>query len=265
MQKQNIKTMRQISKLLGFVCLLSLAACGSERVYTTASYASLKSYTAKQHYIDTKTTKTYVQGDISFGKHMQEAGDFDDTKTIASINAHRTTTGNFYNFYYGLGASFGNYKFKEGFDSLIDDGEKQSFYNINLKTGANITYTRPKIDYRFLGLELTYHNEFGPYQDKLTELAYADNENLIIVNHKSMFSYHFYSEYAFKISHEEAITLGFYFGGLFKSEETKLYKNRNEFSGFTFGLRLKQCTFSLLHESGYNDIRSTKFGITYQL
>ena len=165
MQKQNIKTMRQISKLLGFVCLLSLAACGSERVYTTASYASLKSYTAKQHYIDTKTTKTYVQGDISFGKHMQEAGDFDDTKTIASINAHRTTTGNFYNFYYGLGASFGNYKFKEGFDSLIDDGEKQSFYNINLKTGANITYTRPKIDYRFLGLELTYHNEFGPYQD----------------------------------------------------------------------------------------------------
>lgn len=257
--------MKQISKLLGIVSMLSLASCGSERVYTTASYGSLKSYTEKQHYVDSKTTETYIQGDVSFGKHMQEAGKFDDTKTIASINAHRSTTGKFYNYYYGIGASLGTYKFNKGSGNLIDDGEKQSFYNINLKTGANIAYTRPKIDYRFLGLEFTYNNEFGSYQDKLSELIEANDGSLIIVNQKSLLTYHLYSEYAFKISDEEAITLGFYFGGLLNLKDTNVFNGKTGFSGFNIGLRLQKYTFSILYESGQNEIRSTKFGITYQL
>ncbi|MEL0457530.1 hypothetical protein WJN01_14920 [Flavobacteriaceae bacterium SZ-1-7] len=95
--------------LLQLLILLLLTSCGSHRVYTTALYGSLKSYTEKQHYVDKKTTETYVSGDLSFGKHMQESGDFDDTKTIGSLNVHRNTTGEFYNYYYGLGASMGTY------------------------------------------------------------------------------------------------------------------------------------------------------------
>lgn len=257
--------MRPITKLLSIAFLISLTSCSSERVYTTASYGSLKSYTAKQHYVDSKTTKTYVQGDVSFGKHMQEAGNFDDNKTTVSINGHRNTTGKFYNFYYGVGASFGIYKFNRGYGDLIDDGEKQNYYNINLKTGANIAYTRPKIDYRFLGLEFAYNNEFGSYQDKLSELVDANDSNLIIVNQKSLLTYHLYSEYALKISDEDAITLGFYFGGLLNLEETNMYNDKNGFSGFTIGLRLKRYTLSILYESGQNEIRSTKLGLTYQL
>jgi len=131
--------MKLIIKLSFFLLLISLVSCGPHRVYTTGSYGSLKTYTEKQHYVDKKTTQTYMSADVSFGTHMQNDEAFNDTKTIVSINAHQNTTGRFYNYYYGLGASLGSYKFKEGYSDLIDRGEKKSFYSINLKTGANIT------------------------------------------------------------------------------------------------------------------------------
>jgi len=254
-----MKTILQIMSTL-----LLLTSCGSNRVYTTASYGSLKTYTEKQHYTDKKTTETYVSGNISFGRHMQDGGTFDDTKTIASFNVHRATTGSFYNYYYGLGASFGTYRFKEGYDSLIEKNEKKNFYNINLRTGVNYTYTRPKIDYRFIGLELAYNNEFGDYQKKLSNLAKANDSGLIIVNQKSMFMYNIYSEYAFKFSDEKALTLGFYLGGLIGIENTDMFDGETGYSGYTMGLRLKKYTVSFIYESGQNEIRSSKFGLTYQ-
>jgi hypothetical protein len=132
-----------------------------------------------------------VSGDISFGKHEQDDGAFDDTKTIASLNVHRNTTGRFYNYYYGLGASFGTYHFKEAYNDLVARNEKKNFYNINLKTGINYALTTRKIDFRFIGFELAYANEFGPYQDKLSELSKMIDDNLIIVDKKSLFTINF--------------------------------------------------------------------------
>ena len=245
--------------------LLLFTSCGVNRVYTTASYGSLKSYTEKQHYVDKKTTETYVSGDLSFGRHMQESGAFDDSKTIASLNLHRNTTGRFYNYYYGFGAAMGTYKFEKGYKELIDGNDKHGFYNINLKTGINYTYSRPKVDYRFIGLELAYTNEFGDYQKKLSDLSKEVDDDLIVVNQKSMFSYHFYSEYAFKLTTEKAITFGFFAGGLIGLKETDMYSGETAYNGFSFGLRLDKYSVHLIHESGQQDIRSTKFGLTYQL
>lgn len=256
--------MKTVCKIILLLIFISLTSCGSNRVYTTGSYASLKTYTEKQHYVDDKTTETYLTGDISFGKHMQEGGLFDDTKIIASLSVHQTTTGRLYNYYYGLGASMGTYKFKQGYLDLIQSGEKQNFYNIFLKSGANITYSRPKIDYRFIGLEFAYLNEFGPYQDKLKELLKIDESDLIIVNQNSLFTYHIYSEYAFKISKNEAFTLGFYFGDIMNLEGEENDRQAN-YSGFTLGLRIKDYTVHLMFESGQNEIRSGKFGLTYRL
>ncbi|MFL1013026.1 hypothetical protein [Flavisericum labens] len=251
--------------IIQIISTLLLMSCGTERVYTTASYGALKSYTEKQHYVDKKTSETYVSGNLSFGRHMQDARAFDDTKTIASLNIHRNTTGRFYNCYYGLGASMGSYKFVEGYDGLVSDGEKKSFYNIYSKTGANYTYTRPKIDYRFIGLELAYNNEFGDYQKKITDLLKENDPDLIVVNQKSMFTYHLYSEYAFKQSSEKAITVGFYVGGLIGIEETDIFDGDTSFSGLTIGLRLKKYAISFIHETGQNEIRSAKIGLAYQL
>lgn len=255
--------MKTIIQILTMTLLLT--SCGANRVYTTATYGSIKSYTEKQHYTDKKTSETYVSGDLSFGSHMQEDGAFDDTKTIASFNVHRNTTGSFYNYYYGLGASIGTYRFKEAYLDLIGKDEKKSFYTINLKTGVNYTYTRPKIDYRFIGLELAYNNEFGDYQKKLSNLEKVNDPNLIIVNQKSMFTYQLYSEYAFKFSTEKALTFGFYVGGLIGIEETDMFDGDTSFSGYTMGLRLKNYTISFIYESGQNEIQSSKIGLTYKL
>ncbi|WP_242202288.1 hypothetical protein [Aestuariivivens insulae] len=260
--------MRTLFKIVitAYVAII-VQSCGSHRVYTSGSYGSLKSYTEKQHYVDKKTSKTYVSGDVSFGRHMQDGGSFDDTKTIASLNVHRNITGRSYNYYYGLGGGIGSYHFKEGYNDIVDQNEKLNFYNINLKAGINYALTTTKIDYRFIGLELLYTNEFGAYQDKLEALSKLMDEDLIIVNQKSIFTYNFYSEYVFKFSTEEALSLGFYIGGLFNkmNNDDYEYGYDTEFNGFTVGLRLKKYTLHFIHETGQNDIRSTKLGLTYNL
>ncbi|HEX9600438.1 MAG TPA: hypothetical protein VF985_03005 [Mariniflexile sp.] len=70
--------------LLNLLLVIFVSSCGVKRVYTTGSYGSIKSYTEKQHFIDGKTTATYVSGDVSFGKHSQDDGSFNDTKKDSS-------------------------------------------------------------------------------------------------------------------------------------------------------------------------------------
>lgn len=259
--------------LLYLLLVLFLHSCGIKRVYTTGSYGSLKSYTEKQHFIDKKTTATYVAGDVSFGKHEQEAGNFNDTKTIVAINVHRTATGRFYNYYYGLGGTYGTYNFKEGYDDLIVKDEKRNFYTINMKSGVNYTYTRPKVDWRFIGLELAYLNEFGPYQNKLSELesSTSNGVDIIIINPKAMFIFNLYSEYVFKFSNEEAFTVGFYTGDLLNKKKTENYGDRTSFNdktgfrGITLGLRLKKYAINAIFETGEGAIKSSKIGLTYKL
>ncbi|OUS03465.1 hypothetical protein A9Q86_00705 [Flavobacteriales bacterium 33_180_T64] len=225
----------------------------------------MKSYTEKPHYLDKKKSATYVSGDLSFGEHLQDGGDFDDTKIIAALNVHRSTTGRFYNFYYGFGATYGTYKFKEGYENLIVDEEKKSFYTINFKSGINYTYTRPKVDWRFVGLEFTYLNEFGPYQDKLAKLIANNDGGLTIANQKSMFTYQLYSEYVFKTKDGGSFTFGFYIGDLLNYKNTELYSGVTGFSGITFGFTFNKCTLHAVFESGEGDIKSTKIGLTYRL
>ena len=257
--------MKTVLRLISVFAISIFTSCGSTRVYTTGSYGSLKSYTEKQHYTDKKTTKTYISGDVSFGKHPQLAESFNDTKTITAINVHRNTTGRQYNFYYGFGVAFGKYNFEESYQDIIDKGEKSKFFTVNLKSGINYTYTRPKVDWRFIGLEFAYLNESGAYQDKLSELTSAIDNDLIIANQKSMFTYQLYSEYVFKISDKEAFTLGFYAGDLLNYNDKKRYDGVTGFSGFSFGLRLNKYILSVIFETGQGDIHSTKIGLTYQL
>lgn len=263
-KKLKIKNMKILLRLISLFAILMFASCEPTRVYTTASYGSLKSYTEKQHYIDKKTTKTYISGDLSFGEHEQDGGEFNDTKTIAAFNIHRTTTGKFYNFYYGLGGAFGSYKFKKGLNGLIADGEKNNFYSVSLKSGINFTHSRPKVDWRFIGVEFSYLNEFGSYQNKLSYLLSQDAE-AIIVNQKALINYQFYSEYAFKTVNNNAITVGFYLGDILNYKDTQMYSGTTSFSGITLGVRLKKYAFHAVFETGEGDIKSTKVGVTYNL
>lgn len=174
-----------------------------------------------------------------------------------------------------MGAAFGSYKFKEGYQDYVFKGEKSKFHSLNFKTGWNYTYTRPKVDWRFIGLELAYLNESGVYQDKLSELSNVSDDELIVVNQKSMFTYQLYSEYVFKLSNTSAITLGFYGGDLINRKNAKkalmdyndadTYSTSTYFNGITLGLRINKYTVSAIFETGEGDISSTKIGLTYKL
>lgn len=257
--------MKTFYRLIFVSAAVIFTSCSPTRVYTTGSYGSLKSYTEKQHYIDKKTTNTFISGDISFGRHPQDAEKFMDTKTIAAINVHRNTTNRYYNFYYGLGVAFGSYNFEEGYEDFIEKGEKSRFFNANLKSGINYTYSRPKVDWRFIGLEIAYLNESGVYQDKLAELSSVVDNDLIVANQKSIISYQLYSEYVFKISDKEAITLGFYAGDVLNFKGTKNYNGVTGFNGFTLGFKSSKYTLSSVFETGQGNIRSSKIGLTYKL
>ena len=115
MQTEIKKIMKTILKLSLAALLLFVCSCGSRRIYTSGSYAAIKSYTAKPLYKGEKETVTYVSGDIAFGSHKQDGGTFNDTKSLFSGRIHRSTSGKFYNYYYGAGLSAGSYKFKKGF------------------------------------------------------------------------------------------------------------------------------------------------------
>jgi len=252
-------------KILLVANLILFSSCSINRVYTTGSYGSLKSYTEKAHYNDKRSSSIYVSGDVSFGKHTQEAENFDDVTTLAEVKVHKRITGKHYNFYYGLGASYGVYRFTKGYEGLIQNNEKKGFYNLNLKTGLNYTMSRRIIDYRFIGLEVAYHNEFGPYQDKLSDLLKSNNSELLIVNQKSLFSFNLYTEYVFKFSKKDALSIGFYIGDLINYKKEKNYDYSTDFSGITVGLRLDRYTINLITESAQGSIKSTKIGLTYQL
>ncbi len=114
-------------------------------------------------------------------------------------------------------------------------------------------------------LEFAYLNESGPYQDKLSELTTNNDEDLIIANQKSMFTFNLYSEYVFKISNEEAFTLGFYLGDLLNYKNTELYSDSTGFNGISLGLRLKKYSVNAIFETGEGDIKSSKIGLTYKL
>lgn len=262
------KIMKADIKFPLLILTISVISCSSPRIYTTGSYATIKSYTDKPLYKGEKESATYVSGDIAIGSHEQreDAEDhFKDNKTLFSAKIHRSTSRSFFNYYYGAGFAMGSYKFKRGYSNLVKDGEKSAFYNFNLKTGININYNRPKMEWRFIGIEFTYLNEFGPYQDKLKYLIESNDNGLEIINEKSLFTYNLYSEYVFKSTkNEDGFLIGFYVGDLLNYDKEE-YGYSASYHGLLFAIILKDLTISLNFEAGNGNIKSTKFGLSYKL
>lgn len=260
-----ILNIKFISILLTLLCY----SCGVNRLYTSGSYGALKSYTEKPEYKGENEKALYVSGTIASGKHDQEENTFRDKKTIFSANIHRSHTSKFYNFYYGIGGAFGTYTFGRGLGDVISDDEKENFYNINAKTGFNFTLSRRKFDYRLIGVEFMYHNEFGAFQDKLDTLKeeYVDGRNgIVVVNKKSIFSWNLYSEIVYKINTKNALTLGMFFGSV-PVNSNQMYVENGSLGGWLLGYRYDKFTLSYVYQGAKaaDGLSSSKFGLTYRL
>lgn len=245
-----------------------LNSCGVKRVYTSASYGSLKSYTEKLIYNGKKETATYVSGSLSNIKHPQD-NESDDSVIAGDFSIYRTTTDKGFNYYYGLGAGFGTYKFKSDLthsDNAINyfnKNEQLNFYNFKLKTGVNLTKTWKKIEYSIIGAEFMYVNEFGSYIDALNNLP--EISEVVVVAKKSIFAFNFNSEITFKINKDNNIGFGVFLGNVLFLNKQKLQNENAVYSGFSLKYTHKNFTISLINEHSASLINSTQFGITYKL
>jgi len=84
--------------IAGFILLL-FTSCGVERVYTSASYGGLKTYTEKPIYSGKKEVATYVSGSLNLANHPQD-NESADKVVAGNFSVYRVTTNKNLNFYY---------------------------------------------------------------------------------------------------------------------------------------------------------------------
>ncbi|PHS61934.1 MAG: hypothetical protein COB12_11290 [Flavobacterium sp.] len=259
---------------LGILSLL-VVSCGVNKVYTSASYGALKTYTEKPIYNGEKETAIYVSGSLRNTKYPQAIGDFEEVndKVIGgNLSVHRAITNKNFNYYYGLGASFGSYEFNSDLingsntlENFINENDKLNYYNINLKAGVNLTKTWKRIEYSIIGLELLYVNEFGPYIDRLNSLAPLVPSSVIIANEESIFAFNLNTEVTFRINKDNNIGVGIFAGSVLFNDKDKIKNETPLFSGGSLKYNYKDFTISVIGENSRIDIVSMRFGITYKI
>ena len=190
--------------------------------------------------------------------------DINDSKTLLSISAHRSTTHKYFNFHYGLGGTMGRYRFDKPINEDVNF-KSRAFYSLNSKAGINLNLPTKKMDWRVLGAELTYNYEFGPYQKTLDDVrSNSEGTDLLIFNKKSILAYNFGSEAVFKLDSGNALSFGYYMGEILN--RTGNLAGRNTFfMGLFTSYKINSFTLSLIREGGKAQIGSSKFGLSYQL
>lgn len=255
--------MKQLLLIITLIAL-TFSSCNVNRVYTPANYGVTKRYIAKPIYKDKDVSATYISLGVSTGKHPYSSEEIADTKFIGSLNIHQSKSIKRFNFYYGIGFSYGNFNFKNSLDDVIKQNESQSFYIINPKIGMSIKKSSSKFDFHFIGMELNYNYENGAYQDKLSKIT--PSESIIIVNEKSLLSYNLSSEILYKINANNTIGLGIFAGDIIGLDTDK-YNVGNAgtgFGGLTFSYRIKKLTLSTVSQSASRNIESISFGASYE-
>lgn len=237
---------------------LLFISCGVDRVYTSATYGSIRPHTEKpvmEGESEKGITKsyTYISGNMSDGKNHQE-----DTDFITSFDVYRSYAQKNANYYFGGGASFGTYRFGLPYLDLITNGEKHSFGSLNFRVGSNMALHSRFIDFRLIGLEILYNYEFGSYQKKISKIPKEDN--VVVLPQKSMLSYNLYTEYVIKISAKNCLTFGLYAGGLPLVNTSQ----NTGFHGLNLSYTYHKYTLYYVREIGNGQMESHKFGIAYR-
>lgn len=245
--------------LLSIMSLFILCSCSSSQSFTNASIGNLKSYTEKDTYKGENTENHYLTLYISNGT-VEQYDLPQDKKMYIGINYHKSYVQKNFNFYYGGGLTYGRYNFKSNFKDIVKTNDSKSFCNLNLKTGANVKLSTKSSEFKIIGLELTYHNEFGEYPNFLefAQMNYPDSD---ITNHKNLIGLNFYSEYTLKVNTNNHFTIGGFSGKLiFQNQLIPKY-----FEGMYFGYTHKKYTLHLTMQKDYVRQYSSTFGITYKL
>lgn len=255
-----------------FLCLLSasLGSCRISKVYTSASYGGLKSYTEKPVYKGKNESANYLSGGLKIASHSQVDVPADEV-IAGNFSIHRATTLERFKIYYGLGSTFGKYKFNSDYTDLADNtiyvtqGEELDYHNINLKLGFNFTKTWDKVEFNMVGLEFIYLNESGSYIDKLKTIPESDR--VAIIDQRSLLAFNINSEAIIKINNNNNVGIGIFVGGTLLADRERANDSKigaGFYNGFHAKYTHRRFTISLVYEHGKYFIQSTSFGLTYR-
>jgi len=255
-----------------------VTSCGVDKIYTSASYGSLKTYTEKPIYSGKKEVANYISGSFRNAEYPQRIRSstnnerINDKATGGNFSFHSVVTDKRINFYYGLGASFGNYQFKSdlknmnpNLDNVFNKNDKLEYYNVNLKVGINHKLTLKKMEFSFIGLELIYVNEFGSYIDKLNNIPQQVSSNVVIANEKSIFAFNLNTEITYRINNVNNIGIGAFVGNILLNNKEKIRNEGTSIGGLTFKYNHKNITISVVTENSTRNITSTRVGVAYRI
>lgn len=269
----------------------SIAICGlslmtscyvGQPTFTNATMGSTSGYVAKPEYNGENRSAIYVSGEFG-NSNVSNPGsgylsDSENTgkTTFGALNIHRAHANKNLNFYYGVGAQLGTFKFSDESFPLEEPGEfvsagNKSFYAFQVKTGINYLVSRAFADFRIIGLDLGFITESGPYLDTLEALETENLQNdfnydeLEVFKKPSTFYLGLSSEVLFKINEKNSLGVNPFIAKSFLESNGKLEPN---IYGLTLSYRYSDFTFSFLNEvnSQYGvDAYTCKLGLAFKL
>lgn len=141
--------------------------------------------------------------------------------------------------------------------------------------GINYNISTSNFEIRPIGVKLYLDYEFGPYQNRLSELEEIRRNSLTevnyeIANQEIMLSGYLESEILYKINRRHTIGFGVFYGVnslgqtyASVSEDSFGMMSSYRYKRFVFSYVLEHTTDLYLNES--KNINSHKFGLTYKL
>jgi len=268
-----MKKRNSIKNGIAIGLLIVMQSCYTGKsVYTNATMGSTAGYIAKPIYNGENRSDIYVTGEFGNGNVSNNNGNEDSGTRVAALNVHRAHARKNFNFYYGVGAELGSFKFWEedfqlqGQEELISAGKK-NFYSLQAKTGINYLVSRPYADFRILGLDLGFISEFGPYIDTLKELEsnVVDYDAVEVYIKESTFYLGLNSEIVFKLNENNSIGINPFLAKSFLETKNGLSPN---LYGLALSYRYSDFTLSFFNEvnSQYSvDTYNCKIGLSYRL
>ncbi|WCT12395.1 hypothetical protein [Mucilaginibacter jinjuensis] len=226
--------------LFAAALLLIFSSC-TKHYYPSAMFQNDVQYMSKPYSGDSVRHGTYVSGALLL---TGNSGNIDDGASAGLLNIYQSYTlkNPNLNISYGVLGFAGNYR--AGTDNTNISIDK-NFYGLGVNFSMSPYINRGNVDWRIIGLDLTYTKEFGDYAAFRQRMLNTDK--LTYYRKTDLFTYGLFTEAMVKVS--PAVSLAFKIG-LNNTPGQKQYINGIPFNnvGFNANVGVRHFSFNLAYK-----------------
>jgi hypothetical protein len=239
--------------LFAAALLLILSSC-TRHYYPSAMFQNDVQYMSKPYSGDSVRHGTYASGTFMV---TLNSGNIDEAESAGLLNIYQSYTlkNPNLNISYGVLGFAGNYT--GGNNNSLTDFDK-SFYGLGANFSMSPYINRDNIDWRIIGLDLTYTKEFGDYAAFRKRMP--DTDTRTFYRNTDLFTYGIFTEAMIKVS--PVVSLAFKVG-LNNTPGQKQYINGLPFDniGFNANVGVRHLSFNLAYKFMPTDVWLTPLGI----